>query len=128
MKTVRMETPSGIMAKLSDDGIVYRHYRITKHAIQRFMERVRATLDDIFPALDRAVIADARQAKDHRVQDQIKRAERQGGYCLLDPETNVYFFIALGHGKLHAISTIMTLELLTYDKGRKHEREGAGLL
>lgn len=118
MRTVRMETPSGILAKLSDDGIIYRHYRITQHAIQRFTERVRGTVDDIFPALDRAVIADARQATDHRVQDQIKRAERQGGYCLLDPETDTYFFIALGAGKYHAVRTVMTLALLTYAERR----------
>lgn len=118
MKTVYMETPSGIKAKLNNDCVVYRHYRITKHAIQRFTERVRASVDDIFPALDRAVIADANQAKDHRVQDQIRRSERQGGYCLLDPETNTYFFIALGAGKYHAIRTIMTLALLTYGERR----------
>ncbi|MBZ0059609.1 MULTISPECIES: hypothetical protein [unclassified Leclercia] len=114
METLRMEATCGIVAKLANEGITYRHYRISQHAIQRFTERLRVTIDKIFPALDRAVIADARQAKDHRVMDQIKRAERQGGYCLLDPDTETYFFIALGAGKYHTISTVMTFALLTY--------------
>lgn len=112
--SVPMETPSGRVAEMTKDGIIYRHYLITKHAIERYTQRVRGTVDGMFPSLDRVVIADASQSKDHRIQVQIRRAEKRGGYALLDPEFGVYYFMAVGANKLHTICTVMTHELLTY--------------
>lgn len=111
---VKMESQSGVIAEMTKEGVIYRHYLVTKHAIQRYTERVRNGVDDLFVSLDRSVVADARQAKDHRVQQQIKRSESEGGYALLDPETNTYYFLAIGKGRFHVICTVMTLELLTY--------------
>lgn len=113
MASVLMETPSGIVAEMKTDGIKYRHYIITKHAIERYTQRARNTLDNLFVALDRAVLADARQAKDHRIQQQIRKSEMKGGYAMFDPETDVYFFMAVGQ-RLHTICTVMTRELMTY--------------
>lgn len=110
--SIVMETPSGIVAEMKTDGIKYRHYIITKHAIERYMQRARAELDNLFVALDRAVIADARRASDHRIQRQIRKSEANGGYCLFDPETQVFFFMAIGQ-HLHTICTVMTSDLLT---------------
>ncbi|WP_288821297.1 hypothetical protein [uncultured Leclercia sp.] len=110
---VEMETPSGLIARMQTDGIEYRHYHITKHAIQRFTERVTTAIDEIFISLDRVVLADIQQQKDHRVQDQIRRAERNGGYVLCDPETDVFFFVAMA-GRLNAICTVMTLSQMMY--------------
>ena len=114
MKSVPMETPSGRVAEMTKDGIVYRHYLITKHAIERYAQRVRGTVDEVFPSLDRAVMADASTTKDYRVQKEIKRAERSGGYALLDPEYGIYYFLALGAGKFHTICTVMTYDLMTF--------------
>lgn len=113
-ENIKMETQSGIVAEMTNEGVIYRHYLITKHAIERYIERVRNTVDELFVSIDRSVIADAQQAKDHRVQQQIRRSESDGGYALLDPETNTYYFLAIGKGRFHVICTVMTLELLTY--------------
>lgn len=107
-----METPGGAIAEMKTDGIKYRHYIITKHAIERYTQRARNTLDNLFVSIDRAVLADARQSKDYRIQNQIRKSEQNGGYCMFDPETGVYFFMAVGR-TLHTICTVMTLELLT---------------
>jgi hypothetical protein len=108
-----METPSGVEAIMKMDGVNYKHYTITQHAIERFMQRVGMTLDNIFIALDRAVMADQRRARDHRIQQQIRKSEQNGGYCMFDPETNVYFFLAVGP-KRHTICTIMTRDNMIY--------------
>ncbi|EMD0638903.1 hypothetical protein VPZ60_004319 [Salmonella enterica] len=110
----QLETPSGFVAELTKDGIIYRHYLITKHALTRYTQRVRGTVDSLFPSLDRVVVADAQQARDHRIQTHIRRSEERGGYALLDPESGVYYFLAVGANKLHTICTVMTNELLTY--------------
>lgn len=109
---VLMETPSGVIAEMKTDGIKYRHYSITKHAIERYTQRARNTLDNLFVSIDRAVMADARQAKDYRIQNQIRKSEANGGYCLVDPETDVYFFMAISR-TLHVICTVMTAEMIT---------------
>ncbi|WP_333855250.1 hypothetical protein [Leclercia sp.] len=108
-----METPGVRTAYMKSDGIIYMHYLVTKHALQRFKERTRASADQIFVFLDRAVIAEARLANDHRVQDEIRKAESRGGYALLDPESNTYFFIAL-QGNFHIVATVMTYNFMTY--------------
>lgn len=110
---VKMETPSGIEAVMTQEGVKYRHYNITKHAIERFTQRAKMTLDNLFVALDRAVLADASRSKDHRVQQQIRKSERNGGYAMFDPETDVYFFMAVGPTR-HTICTIMTRDLMVY--------------
>ncbi|EKK5568061.1 hypothetical protein PN823_004481 [Enterobacter hormaechei] len=111
MSSVVMETPSGIVAEMKTDGIKYRHYNITKHAIERYMQRVHYDLDNFFVSLDRAVIADAQRASDHRIQRQIRKTEQNGGYCLFDPEAKVFFFMAIGK-HLHTICTVMTSDLI----------------
>ena len=108
-----METPSGQIAEMMTDGIRYRHYMITKHAAERFMQRVTTALDEMFICLDRAVLADRANQKDVRIMEQIKRAERGGGYVITDPESHAYFFIAMD-GRPHCICTVMTLEMMTY--------------
>ncbi|EAM1616363.1 hypothetical protein EU642_22270 [Salmonella enterica] len=110
---VKMETPSGIEAVMTLEGVRYRHYNISKHAIERYTQRANNTLDNLFVALDRAVLADASRSKDHRVQQQIRKSERNGGYAMFDPETNVYFFMAVGPQR-HTICTIMTREIMVY--------------
>ncbi|ENE5752041.1 hypothetical protein ACFLMW_003766 [Salmonella enterica] len=110
---VRMETPGGMVACLNSDGIRYRHYIITQHALVRFQERAGMTLDNLFVTLDRAVLAEVHRAKDTRIQQQIRKSEKNGGYAMFDPETDVYFFIAVGP-KYHTICTVMTRELMTY--------------
>lgn len=112
MASVLMETPSGVIAEMRPGGIKYRHYSITKHAIERYTQRAHNTLDNLFVSIDRAVLADARQAKDYRIQNQIRKSENSGGYCMYDPETGVYFFMAMSK-TLHVICTVMTTELLT---------------
>ncbi|EDY2030084.1 hypothetical protein GTB64_004526 [Salmonella enterica] len=111
---VQMETPSGVMATIKMDVVRYRHYNITQHAIERFAERARMTLDNLFVSLDRAVLADARRARDHRIQQQIRQSEKKGGYCMFDPETQIYFFMAVGQTR-HTICTIMTRDTMIYD-------------
>ncbi|ECN9265261.1 hypothetical protein ACLMYS_003921 [Salmonella enterica] len=110
---IRMETPSGMIASMNSDGIRYRHYIITQHALVRFQERAGMTLDNLFVTLDRAVLAQISRATDQRIQQQIRKSEKNGGYAMFDPETDVYFFIAIGP-KFHTICTIMTRELMTY--------------
>lgn len=112
-KPVAIETPSGVLTKVNSDGVVYRHYIITQHALERFQERSGLSLDYMLVTLDRAVLAEASRAKDHRIQNQIRKSERIGGYALLDPETNVYFFLVVGP-KFHTICTVMTKEVMTY--------------
>ena len=111
--SVLMETPSGVVAEMKTDGIKYRHYNITKHAIERYTERARQPLDNLFVSIDRSVLADARKAKDHRIQNQIRKSETRGGYCMFDPETGIYFFMVIGHA-LHTICTVMTSDVMTY--------------
>ncbi|EAO3414749.1 hypothetical protein D0Q53_20695 [Salmonella enterica] len=112
-KTVNMETPSGVIAKVNSDGVIYKHYIITQHALVRFQQRSGMTLDNLFVTLDRAVLAEVHRAKDNRIQQQIRKSEKQGGYAMFDPETDVYFFMAVGP-RYHTICTIMTKELMTY--------------
>ncbi|EBA6160041.1 hypothetical protein H8U31_001282 [Salmonella enterica] len=108
-----METPGGTMAVMKMDGINYRHYLITQHAIERWQQRTALSLDYMFVSLDRVVMADAKQARDHRIQQQIRKSESNGGYCMFDPETNIYFFMAVGN-KRHTICTVMTRETMCY--------------
>lgn len=110
---VEMETPGGYVAVMNYEGVRYKHYKISQHALERFIQRARMTLDNIFVALDRAVLADANRARDHRIQQQIRKSERSGGYCMFDPETQIYFFLAISK-KCHVICTIMTRETMVY--------------
>ena len=118
MQSVKMETPSGLIAEMMTDCIFYRHYRITKHAAERYIERVTSAIDELFVSLDRAVLAERNQQKDVRVMEQIRRAEDKGGYVLVDPETRSYFFIAM-EGRAHSICTVMTLEMMTFSERRR---------
>lgn len=111
-KSIAMETPGGAIAEINSNGVLYRHYIISQHALERFQQRAEMTLDNLFVALDRAVIADASRAKDHRIQQQIRKSEKVG-YALFDPETDIYFFLAVGP-RYHTVCTVMTKELMTY--------------
>ncbi|EIW6162739.1 hypothetical protein MF451_003736 [Salmonella enterica subsp. enterica serovar Saintpaul] len=126
LRPIKMETPGGMVASMNSEGIRYRHYIITQHALVRFQERAGMSLDNLFITLDRAVLAEIHRANDHRIQDQIRKSESNGGYAMFDPETDVYFFIAVGP-KYHTICTIMTRELMTY-ASKPAVRERAGLL
>lgn len=97
--------PEAVM--LRGGAIRFRHYLISVHAIDRFVERSDLSARDIVPMLDSAYLACASRSRSAGARRVIRTAESRGGYVLL---SGFCYFIVVPDAKtgLHVVSTVMT--------------------
>lgn len=88
-------------------GIWFRHYTITVHAIDRFVERCELPAGEIIPALNSAVLAQVERARKPGIRRVIRSAEERGGYVLFNGKC--YFIITPDRetGR-HIVATVMS--------------------
>ncbi|MGL4458396.1 MAG: hypothetical protein ACRCUB_08365 [Plesiomonas shigelloides] len=91
---------------LKSGAIRFRHYLITKHAIDRFVERCEKPSVDIIPMLHDAVLAEIHRAK-LSIRRVLRNVDRHGGYVLYNSPA---FFIVKQDEECgyHVISTVIT--------------------
>lgn len=88
-------------------SIQFRHYTISLHAIDRFVERYGKPADHMVPMLHNAFLADENRAKVKGIKRVIRVAESRGGYVLI---SGCCYFIVLPDpvtGR-HVVTTVMT--------------------
>lgn len=103
--------PDAVM--LEKGQIRFKHYHITLHAIDRFVERTGRPADEIVVAIANAHLASFDRARTVGSRRIIKKTEEEGGYVLLDGGT--YFIVipsaTSGH---HAVKTVLTNKMLRH--------------
>lgn len=97
--------PEAIMLKRG--AILFRHYEISVHAIDRFVERCDLRPDDILPMLHEAALAFAQSIAHVGIRRVVSNAEQRGGYVLVNG--NCYFIVVPDqkHGR-HVVTTVLT--------------------
>ncbi|ECC3465578.1 hypothetical protein AA471_23525 [Salmonella enterica subsp. enterica] len=89
------------------DSVYYRHYRITAHAIDRYIERIGGDIGDLISDLDSCWIFDVdRKGMKRNLCASVARCERKGGYALCNDR--VIFLIRPGWHH-HAILTTLAM-------------------
>lgn len=92
---------------LQGGSMIFRHYTISLHAIDRFVERSDRPAEDILPLLHNAVLACVHRAKRAGIKRVIRVAEERGGYVLFCE--NCYFIVVPdGKNGSHTVTTMMT--------------------
>lgn len=97
--------PEAVM--MPGGSIQFRHYTISLHAIDRFVERYEKPADEMIPMLHSAFLADEKRAKVKGIKRVIRVAESRGGYVLM---SGCCYFIVLpdpDSGR-HVVTTVMT--------------------
>lgn len=123
-----MITP-GLLKRISLDGlpdavalangaIRFRHYHISVHALDRFVERYGSPADAIVTLLHDAVVAYEHRAKTPGIRRVIRVAEARGGYVLLSGSC---FFVVVPDKELnlHVVATVMTPKYMTFKNRRQ---------
>lgn len=97
--------PEAVM--LRKGGIRFRHYYISVHAMDRFVERCERPAYEILVALHDAVLACHDRARSAGARRIIRVAEERGGYVLFSGK--VYFIMKVDEVTgVHVVSTVMT--------------------
>ena len=97
--------PEAVM--LRKGGIRFRHYYISVHAIDRFVERCDRPASEILVALNDAVLACYERARSAGARRVIRIADQRGGYVLFSGK--VYFIMKVDEATgVHVVSTVMT--------------------
>lgn len=97
--------PESVM--LPKGGIRFRHYYISVHAMDRFVERCERPAYEILPALHDAVLACHERSRHAGARRVIRAAEDRGGYVLFSGKT--YFIMKVDNRTgVHIVSTVMT--------------------
>lgn len=87
------------------DSVYYRHYRITVHAIDRYIERIGGDVGNMIADLEDAWVFDInRKGLLRRLCASVARCERSGGYALSNG--NAIFIVKPG-AQRHAIVTTL---------------------
>lgn len=93
---------------LRKGGIRFRHYYVSVHAMDRFVERCERPSQEILIALNDAVLACHERAKSPGARRVIRTADERGGYVLFSGK--VYFIMKVDEETgIHVVSTVMTL-------------------
>lgn len=97
--------PDAVM--LQGGSILFKHYTISLHAIDRFVERCDRPAEDILPMLNNAVLACVERARRAGVKRVIRVAEERGGYVLFCQDC---YFVIVPDDKVgsHVVTTVMT--------------------
>lgn len=86
-------------------SVCHRHYRITAHAIERYIERTGGDIGGLIHDLESAWLFDINKKDLPRALcAPVARCEREGGYALTNGET--VFLIKPGNRR-HAIVTVL---------------------
>lgn len=97
--------PQAVM--LRKGGIRFRHYYVSVHAMDRFVERCGRPASEILVALHDAVLACYERAKSPGARRVIRTADERGGYVLFSGK--VYFIMKVDQETgIHVVSTVMT--------------------
>ncbi|MDJ6542606.1 hypothetical protein LEC33_22835 [Salmonella enterica] len=97
---------------LSGD-VCYRHYRLTNHAIDRYMERIGGDLGNMIADLDNAWLFDTTSKKlARRICACIARHERKGGWAVTNGRA---IFIIMPKAHQHVIVTTLQM-IYTWSK------------
>lgn len=97
--------PEAVM--LRKGGIRFRHYYISVHALDRFVERCDRPASEILVALNDAVLACYDRARSSGAKRVIRVADERGGYVLFSGK--VYFIMKVDEESgVHVVSTVMT--------------------
>lgn len=105
LKRIELEyMPEAVV--LRSGAMRFRHYLISLHAIDRFVERCEKPAKEIIRMLHEAVLADSRKARP-AIQRVISNVEDSGGYVLFNRPA---FFIIKQDEKdgFHVVSTVIT--------------------
>ena len=101
----RDDIPEAII--LETGAIRFRHYLISVHAIDRFMQRTNGGLTDLMEALHDSVLALPERSRHYGIQRAFERNDSAGGYTL--KYKSVFFFIQIDPDRgYHVVATIMT--------------------
>lgn len=105
LKRIELEyMPEAVV--LRSGAMRFRHYLISLHAIDRFVERCEKPAKEIIRMLHEAVLADSRKAK-QSIRRVINNVENDGGYVLYNSPA---FFIVKQDDEAgyHVVSTVIT--------------------
>ncbi|HHI2551375.1 TPA: hypothetical protein ACP41M_001091 [Klebsiella aerogenes] len=92
---------------ISSGGVRYRHYLITAHAVDRYMERIGGDVGNLIADLDSAWLFDINRAGLRRRDcAPVARTERDGGYALSDGR--VLFIVKPGERIHFIVTTLLT--------------------
>lgn len=98
---------------VSSGDVYYRHYRITSHAIDRYIERIGGDLGNMITDLDNAWLFDTTSKRTaRRICARIARHERKGGWALTNGRA---IFIISPRSHQHVIVTTMRM-IYTWSK------------
>ncbi|EJB5612749.1 hypothetical protein [Klebsiella michiganensis] len=97
------------MPKMIASGCIrYRHYLITVHALDRYIERIGGDAGDMITDIDNAWLFDPNQSGQHRRNcASAAIAERTGGYAL---SNNRVMFIVIPE-EHHVIVTTLSMSM-----------------
>lgn len=97
--------PEAVM--LRKGGIRFRHYYISVHAMDRFVERCDRPASEILVALNDVVLACHDRARSAGARRVIRTVDERGGYVLFSGK--VYFILKVDEKSgIHVVSTVMT--------------------
>ncbi|EBU3913309.1 hypothetical protein CWK15_18135 [Salmonella enterica] len=95
------------------DNAYHRHYRITSHAIDRYIERIGGDLGNMIADLDNAWLFDtASKRLARRICACIARHERKGGWAMTNGRA---IFIIMPKAHQHVIVTTLRM-IYTWSK------------
>lgn len=90
------------------DSVCYRNYRLTRHAIERYIERIGGDLGNMIADLDNSWLFDAGNKRAPRkVSASVYKCEQSGGWALTNGNA---VFIVMPEDKRHVIVTTLLME------------------
>ncbi|ELD4017634.1 hypothetical protein QI600_003475 [Salmonella enterica] len=90
------------------DSVYYRNYRLTRHAIERYIERIGGDLGNMIADLDGSWLFDASNKRAARkVSASVYKSEQSGGWALTNGNA---VFIVMPEDKRHVIVTTLLME------------------
>ncbi len=97
-------------------SIHFRHYTVSLHAIDRFVERCNRPAGEILPLLHKAYVAYEHRARRSGIRRVIRVAEQRGGYVLSCQQC---YFIVVPDTKTdrHVVTTVLSPPSMT-NRGR----------
>ena len=84
-------------------GILFRHYRVSAHAVDRYRERIVDDIGQLIADLDGAYLFEWHRAKDPS-RWTLRRHEKKGGYLLAND--GVVFLLTPDDG-CHSVTTVL---------------------
>ena len=85
-------------------GFLFRHYRISAHAVDRYRERVTEDLQQMFEDLDGAYLFESSTIS-YPFSVTIAKHEQQGGYALLGGKA-IFLIMPSSEGTHHVVTIL----------------------